>query len=63
MQLVSITTKVVSFNYYQGEVYSIQNDVTAHYDITEILLKVVLNTKTLTYTNSLISPISILYAK
>jgi hypothetical protein len=60
---VSITTKVVSLNYYQGEVYSIQNDVTAYYDITEILLKVVLNTKTLTYTNSLISPISILYAK
>ena len=55
MQSVSITTKVVSSNPAHGEMYSILHYVirfvtnkTDHNDITEILLKVALNTITLT---------------
>ena len=58
MQSVHITTKVVSLNPAHGEVCSIQHYVikfisdftnkTDNHDIAEILLKVALNTKTLT---------------
>jgi hypothetical protein len=78
MQSVPITTKVVSFNPADDEVYSIQHYVikfvsdlgqvngflrvlrfpppikTDRHDITEILLKVELNPKTLTLTLSII---------
>ena len=58
MQSVPITTAVVSSNHYQGEVYNIcakvgqwlatgppvSSNKTDYHDITEILLKVTLNT-------------------
>ena len=57
MQSVPITTDVVSLNPAHGEVYSMiqhyvikfVSDFTDCHDITEILLKVVLNTITLTF--------------
>ena len=58
MQSVPISTKVVSLNPVHGKVYSIQHYVmctpvsstnkTDHHDITEILLKVVLNARSQT---------------
>jgi len=57
MQSVPITTDVVSLNPVHGEVYSMiqhyvikfVSDFTDCHDITEILLKVVLNTIILTF--------------